>query len=131
MSVIEREVVTTAPPREVTTSDVLHRAADLIEEFGWCKSVAARDSEGAKVSPLSNRAISFCLAGAITRAAADLGYEGSAGYPYDNELAPDYQLADKVWGGHCLDLATASWNFNDKAASKAEVVNALRSKAVA
>lgn len=62
MSVVEREVeVPVVAP--VTTRDVLHRAADLLEEFGWCQL-----DDGSKASG------SMCLIGSVRAAAGDLGF---------------------------------------------------------
>lgn len=63
MSIIERERVTEVT---VTTRDVLHRAADLIEEFGHTK----RD--------LGGKDRGFCAVGAWHEAAHDLGEDGMA-----------------------------------------------------
>lgn len=51
-----------APPREVTAADVLGRAADLLEEFGWCQGAYGSKTYGA-----------FCAMGATMSAARDLG----------------------------------------------------------
>jgi hypothetical protein len=63
MSVIERERIE-APQveREVTEADVLHRAADLLEEFGWCQVKWGSKEDGY-----------FCAHGALMAAATDLG----------------------------------------------------------
>jgi hypothetical protein len=60
MSVVETVVETTVVP--VTRRDVLHRAADLLEEFGWCQHDYGSYRRGA-----------FCAVGAIAHAARDLG----------------------------------------------------------
>jgi len=51
-------------PVEVNASDVLHRAADLLEEFGWCQN-----DEG------SNKQGQMCILGSVSEAARDLGVD--------------------------------------------------------
>jgi hypothetical protein len=58
LEVKERAPVTT----KVTTADVLNRAADLLEEFGWCQGRAGSKAEG-----------TMCLDRAIGEAEKDLG----------------------------------------------------------
>jgi len=49
-------------------SDVLDRAADLIEPEGaWCQGADARDAHGCDVDYDSPRAKCFCIVGAINR----------------------------------------------------------------
>lgn len=61
------------PAKEVTTSDVVYeRAADLLEEFGWCQGYAAVNADECPVVPVSPSVVAFCAIGALTRAAADL-----------------------------------------------------------
>jgi hypothetical protein len=120
MSVIERERVETPQvEREVTEADVLHRAADLIEEFGWCQAVSARDVRGEGTSIVSPEAVSFCIGGAVLRAGLDLGLD-----LYRPKGWTDYRrgYADELLGYH--------WDWNDKRGrTKAEVVARLRSAA--
>src|SRR5689334_11279831 len=66
-------VVEVAPRTEtVTEADVLERAADLLEEFGWCQHAPARDEFGLGITPLDRGAVSFCMTGAFERAIFDL-----------------------------------------------------------
>lgn len=58
-TVVERERV--VAPQEVTKRDVLHRAADLLEEFGWTKGEMGSKVDG-----------EFCLIGAVVEAHADM-----------------------------------------------------------
>lgn len=82
MSTIEREK-TVPEVRPVTTREVLHRAADLLEEFGWCQDALARDDEGNESEGNLDLAqpnwTSFCAIGAASRAALDLGTKGCLG----------------------------------------------------
>lgn len=116
MSVVERERVEVA-----TDADVLERAADLLEEFGWCRWAGARAEDGQRCWPQDHRAQAFCLAGAITRAAHDFGR------PTRRVLAephPDYILAWELMD----DNNCHAWNDRG-AAGKHEVVARLRSRA--
>jgi hypothetical protein len=76
MAVIETEVqnpeVKPKAPAEVTTRDVLHRAADLLEEFGWCRFVQAQNEKGEQVDITDSEVVEFCMVGAYWRAAIDL-----------------------------------------------------------
>lgn len=57
---------------------ILERAAELLEEFGWCQCALATFTDGTVPDELENihdsRIGSFCAMGAIWRATADLGY---------------------------------------------------------
>lgn len=57
---------------EVTEQEVLDRAADLLEEFGWHQGSFARDSNGRSIFPWQPEAQSFCAVGALLRARRDL-----------------------------------------------------------
>ena len=50
---------------------ILKRSKHLIKK-GWCQKSYARDKDGKPISFLSKKAVSFCLSGAISRAASDL-----------------------------------------------------------
>jgi len=59
-----------SPKGSLTVADVLDRAADLIEPEGaWTQREDARSKNGRYVEPLSRDAVSFCMWGAIERAA--------------------------------------------------------------
>lgn len=95
----------------VTRADVLHRAADLLEEFGHTKGALARTDAGDECEPEDTAATSFCVQGALRRANRDLG---TARYsvPYD-----------------VLGVGSAhEWN-NAPERTKAEVVARLRAAA--
>lgn len=60
-------------------AQILERAADLLEEFGWCRNALCRkenDSDGPSHTGNihAEGIIAFCAMGAVWRAAADLGY---------------------------------------------------------
>lgn len=106
---------------------MLHRAADLLGEFGHSQGFAAFDEEGENIDWRSHSARSFCAAGAISRAAHDLGFPFIPGH----DLAPDYGLADRLLFGETNDY-TATWRWNDaRGRTKAEVVARLREAAEA
>jgi hypothetical protein len=108
MSVIEQERV---EERTVTEADVLNRAADLLEEFGWCQAEMGSKGTG-----------SFCAAGAMIEAAHELGYP-----PRPDETL--FGFADRLLFGGSLSHKR-TWMFNDAhGRTKAEVVFALRSAA--
>lgn len=109
MSVIEREERV-----EVTTADVLNRAADLLEEFGWCQQAEARNYKGVGGDALDPDVARFCIYGALRRAGIDLG-------------APRYFGWD-CWDAMGLEGAPGPWN-DEPGRTKAEVVAALRSAA--
>jgi hypothetical protein len=117
MSVIERERILTSPPqppppetvrtpKEVTEADVLHRAADLLEEFGHCKGALGSKERG-----------EFCVMGALTEARRDLGVRDGLGMGYT-------PLADAIG----RDVFLHIWN-NHPDRTKAEVVAKLREAA--
>lgn len=92
-----------APAPTVTRADVLNRAADLLEEFGWCQGTLGSKAHG-----------EFCILGAAYQAARDLGV--TRGYGVYCEGA--------YWVG--LDEETAfRWN-DDPRRTKPEVVARLR-----
>ena len=107
MSVVERERVVT----EVTRRDVLHRAADLLEEFGWCQGHFAKTVDGRAVSAHSHDAVLFCAVGALAKAARDLSAAaGETNFGLDTDLS--------------------AWN-DERGRTKAEVVSRLRAAAEA
>lgn len=113
MSIVERERVETevAP---VTAKDVLHRTADLLEEFGWVQCSFGQDALGNEVSPTSPHVDRFCVLGAMGRACVDLGLDYGDREGFYGKNPPS---------GHWMA-------FNDaKGRTKAEVVSELRARA--
>lgn len=117
MSIIEAPT----PTRTVTEADVLERAADLLEEFGWCQGQFARSFIGAGVDPHSAYAVSFCAAGAIRRSAAEISEE-------NNPLCVGHHFLDHLCRKNPNFLTIPSWNDED-GRTKAEVVAELRAAA--
>lgn len=109
-----------APPREVTVGDVLERAADLLEEFGWCQGSGGMPWEewqkGQRVSG------PYCLLGAIGTALQDMH-----GHDYWTVQSPGksrYGAAADLLG--CRDPKRV-WMWNDyPTRTAAEVVSYLR-----
>lgn len=114
MSAVERAVPVETPA--VTEADVLRRAADLLEEFGWCQGAL-----GMPHNHCSDRG-AYCFAGGIAGAARDLGFaDGST----------SYLLAAHVLG---VDMAaiTDAVGWNDAPGrTMQEVVQRLREAAEA
>ena len=52
----------------------LDKTAELLTTCGWTQGTWARDVNGRSVEHHSSRAVSYCLASAVSRAAADRGY---------------------------------------------------------
>jgi hypothetical protein len=108
MSVIE-----VRKPAEVTVGvtrrDVLHRAADLLEEFGWTQNSEARTADGRCVKAYNHDAVAFCAGGAVDRACFDLAIPE---WTYE-------EIADLIGQGY------ADWN-DDPRRTKAQVVARLR-----
>jgi hypothetical protein len=105
MDVLEAPVTQT-----VTTADVLNRAADLLEEFGWRQESTGSRQDG-----------SMCAVGAIYEASEDFGFPAFSetarqacaidGFPDELEMWP-----------------LAVWN-DEPGRTKAEVVARLREAA--
>jgi len=105
-TVVERErVEEVVAPKKVTESDVLERAADLLEEFGWCQGKAGSKEEG-----------EFCMFGALITAQDDVKGPHRGVYKATRCL-------DDLGGGNFID-----WN-DAPGRTKAEVVAALRAAA--
>lgn len=83
-----------------TVREVLHRAADLLEEFGWCQNDLGSKEQG-----------EFCALGALDEAGLELGL-------------PLFVVWPGEWA--CSDLV--NWN-NKPGRTKAEVVAKLREAA--
>jgi hypothetical protein len=85
-----------------TVRDVLHRAADLLEEFGWCQGRAGSKADGA-----------MCAGGAVIEAVADF------------RNGPNFWT---TWSRFCEKYRGTSWN-DAPGRTKEEVVTALREAA--
>lgn len=108
----------------VTRREALHRAADLLEEFGWCQWSPARDEDGWNCLPCDRGAQSFCLTGSIERAVFDLtGHDMRANGPL-----PGLSITNTRPSGYTGRSFDPRWN-NAPGRTKAEVVALLRERA--
>jgi hypothetical protein len=110
MTVVERERVQT----EVTVRDVLHRAVDLLEEFGWCQG----ENEVRDNRP-------FCVGTAIQRAVIDYGIDWTDVEPHEWNA-----YLHSAWDACRFDRDMVQWN-DTPGRTKAEVVARLRAAAEA
>lgn len=113
MSIIERERAEEVT-REATEADVLERAADLIEETGWCQ-FSYRGSGSLDIIPKRRFELAeeYCVTGAIFQAAYDAG----TGAIPARDVLSDF-----------LGQGATSWNDAPER-TKAEVVAKLREAA--
>jgi hypothetical protein len=115
MATIEIEQQVETRP-EVTIRERLHRAADLIEEFGWCQG-HYRVCEFGHTDCRFHSPEAFCVYGAYRQSGADLG-SGRGGW---EELSAGLWRSDYIRNVAC-------WN-DQPGRTKAEVVAALRKAA--
>lgn len=112
---------------------IWREAADLIDNFGWCKKVIARDPSGRAVMAESPSACRFCVLGAIHRALAGGARIDFAGR-FDRSSAvvllvgfADYLKAKgAIPEGHSI-LCLAEWN--DSRPNRVHVVRPMRAYA--
>lgn len=120
--------ITVEPTREATTTvtkrDVFIRAADILEEFGWHQHDMVRDACGRKLGHfvMVSAAASFCLWGAIARAAIELG--AMPNDQFGSYESPAWNALRSTPGAN-----GASWN-DERDRTKEEVVQHLRQLAV-
>lgn len=111
MTVVEHERVTVETEREASVRDVLHRAADILGEWGWCQGAAQRGD-------------SFCALGAIFFAATG---QKPASVSLDRaEETPLYWRARAAFSQ--VAPALARWN-DQPHVTKEKVVAKLREAA--
>lgn len=118
----------------VTTVEVLERAAALVAA-GWTRGSYAKDAQGKDVCERAASAVTFCVLGAVRRAAWDL-----MGSPITGPWMPQVFYLEKCackaltvsldspakdWEGDCAD-----WN-DAPGRTAAEVEGALRAAAAA
>jgi hypothetical protein len=86
----------------VTRRDVLHRAADLIEEFGWCQGTGGMpfSPNTGEREPKHNG--EFCLLGSIAQAVYDLLRERIS-----------YDAVEYLYGEFRSEMSAACWKWND------------------
>lgn len=124
MEVLEaRSLRETRTAEPVTVADVLTRAADLLEEFGWCKFRPAEDDCGKPTHVMASTARGFCLLGAICRAEIEYGSRKSYGGDWDR-----FPLGDVAHRWRPIIGVADFWN-DDPGRTKAEVVAKLREAA--
>jgi len=103
-------------PQTTTASDVLRKAADLIEPEGaWTQSSFARSRTKRRVGPLSPKATCWCVMGALLKASSDGDDEA---LDQAGELLTAIVPADSI----------VEWN-DAPSRTQAEVVAALRAAA--
>jgi hypothetical protein len=110
--------------QSATRTEILNRAADLLEEFGWCQWTPALDVDGFTVLPCDEEAVSFCMTGAVERAIFDL----CDGWDCRKQGFPLGWTGRRPRKGARSPLNPA-WN-NAAERTKAEVVARLRALAV-
>ena len=104
----------------LTVSDVLEKAAELIEPEGvWCQGRYAADKDGLAVPETDPRACRWCAAGAISRVSHEMGDSFRAWSDTVEFLAQFVGF-----------LTTTDWNDVD-GRQQSEVVAALRAAAEA
>lgn len=102
---------------DLTVSEVLSKAADLIEPEGaWTQGAFARTAKERAVGPEESPAVCWCLAGALMRAAPNAG----ATIRNDTLGRCRSAVAEVIGMGNL-----ASWN-DDRKRTQAQVVAALR-----
>lgn len=105
-----------APVVEVGAIDVLLRAADLLEEFGWCQGKLGGKADG-----------EMCLMGALMEAGNDLGTAYTIDRTQPRLVAVGVPCGPGS-GGETGIAAQAEWNDAPER-TKTEVVGKLREAA--
>ncbi len=132
MSILERATPSVvqhdAPTVEVakpafvpTRRDVLHRAADLIEEFGWCQGTGGMPFAPNTGASEEKHKGTYCFLGSIAQAVYDLKGERIS-----------YDAVEYLTGEWSDEASTDCWRWNDEPQrSYREVVARLREAAEA
>ena len=99
-------------------SEILTKAADLIESKGFCKQAYSIDENGKEVDYLSDKAVAFCSIGAIETVSypSTLDDTGNAYIAINRVIFP-------------TGLSLEDWN-DDPDRTKDEVVEAFRKAAL-
>lgn len=97
------------------TREILAAARDLVAK-GHCHGTYARDRDGLKVDCLSDRAVSFCMLGAVRRVC---GVPGTI--IIDDRSHPDVARACFLLCEHVDDDWLPSWNDRATQAQAVEV----------
>ena len=85
-----------------TTRDKIIDEVVALIEAGWTKKAYARDRHGTPCSSHSDKAASFCLIGALHRAALNLDLEGHIMNPDFNRLYHDLADTTRLEHGNTL-----------------------------
>jgi len=92
-------VVVTAPGTTPDAVAVLRAARSRIADpAAWCAGVMARAADGSEVDPRSTRAVAWCAAAAVERAARDL----HAGWHAEHAATRALEGAARLLHGHYL-----------------------------
>lgn len=89
---------------------LLRKAANVYKKFGWCKGYFAKDATGNDAEVIDPNACSFCIHGALKKAALVEFKDGYAAYK--KEYATAFQMLNTRLGG--------AWKFNDNMLSSKE-----------
>jgi hypothetical protein len=83
------------------------KAWQIIEQNGWCQKVNASSDKGRSCSPISDKAVSFCIFGAIDRkhtskygAVDAIGVYDDVNSVQDKLQATDQHALISVWNDH-------------------------------
>ena len=88
---------------------LIERSIQLLK-VGWCKGAFARDADGRPVNYMSGKACSWCLSGAIRRAAQEAGAD-----------------SQQTWIDTYQSLSEMPSRWNDSRSTVDEVITFLRS----
>lgn len=70
----------------ITLLAIIDRVEEILRK-GWCKGESAKDSNGSPVGPTDERAISFCLGGAMEKAQAEFNMKDCNAFGTDSPLS--------------------------------------------
>jgi hypothetical protein len=96
------------------------KAWQILEQNGWCQKVNARSDKGRSCSPVSRKAVSFCIFGAIDRKrTSEFGTVDFVGACADiNSVQDKLQATDQ-------DALISAWNDHPDR-TKEEVIALLK-----
>lgn len=125
------------PTKNETIVRILKGAADLLEANGWHKGKdkAARRSDGSWIDPISPKAVSFTIIGAIRNQAGYADYMCQISYPAIEAVAKYLQkkrvsLGKDRDGNDCPVMPWTLYLWNEtKRRTKKQVVDVLRNAA--
>lgn len=92
-----------SPP---TVTDTLRAARALIEK-GWCQAALARDKTGATVEPGSERAVAYCMMGAIYAATH---YTPLTAWERHETYMLAKQCRNRLFAANSIQDTLADWN---------------------